>query len=151
MSTPIDGAWAEVEEAGPRLLVRWGGAGFDELKADFRRRFPRHRDAIYLPEQRAWSVPREHMRGLQAWLALWVDAEAVRWERPPPPPPRGTAEAQPLAPAYAALCLTEAAPAELVEAAHRILAQRHHPDHGGDHQTMVAINRAIEVIRAHQR
>ncbi len=146
----IDGAWGAVEEAGSRLLVRWGGAGFDEIKADFRQRFPRHRDAVYLPEQRAWSVPREHMRRLEAWLALWFDDDAIAWERSSPPPTRATAAA-PLAPAYAALCLTEAAPAELVEAAHRILAKRHHPDHGGDHETMVALNRAIDVIRVHQQ
>jgi len=138
----IDGAWAEVEEEGSRLLVRWGGAGFDQIRADWRLCFPRHRDAVYLPEQRAWSIPREHMRRLEAWLALWVDEDAVTWERPPAPQ---------LAPAYAALCLTEAAPAELVEAAHRILAKRHHPDHGGDHETMVTLNHAIEVIRAHQQ
>jgi len=130
--------------------VRWGGAGFDEIKADFRRCFPRHRDAVYLPEQKAWSVPREHMRRLEAWLALWLDEDAIAWERPSPPPTRATAAA-PLAPAYAALCLTEAAPAELVEAAHHILAKRHHPDHGGDHETMVTINHAIDVIRAHQQ
>ncbi len=147
----IDGAWGAVEEAGSRLLVRWGGAGFDEIKADFRRRFPRHRDAVYLPEQRAWSVPREHMRRLEAWLALWFDDDAIAWERPSPPPPTRATVAAPLAPAYAALCLTEAAPAELVEAAHRILAKRHHPDHGGDHETMVTLNHAIEVIRAHQQ
>ncbi len=140
----IDGAWAEVEEAGPRLLVRWGGAGFDELKADFRRRFLRHRDAIYLPEQRAWSIPRAHMRGLEAWLALWVDQEAVAWERPARRP--APAQALALAPAYRTLYLTEDAPIELVEAARRVLSKRYHPDAGGDTATMQRINAAADLL-----
>jgi len=142
MSATIDGAWAEVEEAGSRLLVRWGGEGFDQVKADFRRRFPRHRDAVYLPEQRAWSLPREHMRGLQAWLALWFSEEAVAWQRPT----RRPAPAPTLAPAYRTLYLVEGAPAELVEAARRVLAKRHHPDAGGDEETMRAINAAADLL-----
>ncbi len=137
----IDGAWCEVEEAGNRLLVRWGGAGFDELKADFRRRFPRHRDAVYLPEERAWSLPREHMRRLEAWLALWFDQEAVAWERPTRPAP-----APALGPAYRVLYLVEGAPPELVEAARRVLAKRYHPDAGGDEETMRAINAAADLL-----
>jgi len=144
MSATIDGAWAEVEEAGPRLLVRWGGAGFDELKADFRRRFPRHREAVYLPEQKAWSLPREHMRGLEAWLALWFDQEAVAWERPARR--QAPAQALALASSYQVLYLVEGAPAELVEAARRVLAKRYHPDAGGDEETMRAINAAADLL-----
>jgi len=142
---PIDGAWAEVEEAGSRLLVRWGGAGFDEIKADFRRRFPRHRDAVYLPEQRAWSIPREHMRRLEAWLALWFDEDAVAWERPTRPAP---APALALASSYRVLHLQETAPRELVEAARRTLARLHHPDAGGTDEAMAAINAAADLLLA---
>ncbi len=144
----IAGAWAEVEEAGLRLLVRWGGAGFDELKADFRRRFPRHGDAVYLPEERAWSLPREHMRRLEAWLAMWLDQEAVAWERPTRPAP---VQALALAPAYRVLYLVEGAPIELVEAARRVLAKRYHPDAGGDEETMRAINAAADLLLAAAR
>jgi len=140
----IDGAWAEVEEAGPRLLVRWGGEGFDQVKADFRRLFPRHRDAIYLPEERAWSLPREHMRRLEAWLAMWFAQEAVTWERPARRP--APAPALALAPAYRVLYLVEGAPAELVEAARRVLAKRYHPDAGGTDEAMAAINAAADRI-----
>jgi len=142
----IAGAWAEVEEAGPRLLVRWGGEGFDEIKADFRRRFPRHRDAVYLPEQRAWSLPREHMRHLEAWLALWFEEEAVAWERPARRP--APAQALALASSYKVLYLSEGAPAELVEAARRVLAKRHHPDAGGTDEAMAAINAAADLLLA---
>ncbi len=137
----IDGAWAEVEEAGPRLLVRWGGEGFDQVKADFRRRFPRHRDAIYSPERRAWSVPREYLRRLEAWAAMWFDDEATTWER------QAAAPTVP-ATAYQVLCLTPDAPSELVEAARRILAKRYHPDAGGTDEAMAAINRAADVLLA---
>jgi len=123
--------------------VRWGGEGFDEIKADFRRRWPRHRDAVYLPEERAWSLPREHMRGLQAWLALWFDQEAVAWERPARPAP-----APAPAPAYRTLYLVEGAPAELVEAARRVLAKRYHPDAGGTDGAMAAINAAADLLLA---
>ncbi len=146
MSAPIDGAWAEVEEAGSRLLVRWGGAGFDELKADFRRRFPRHGDAVYLPEQRAWSVPREHTRRLEAWLAMWVDAEAVAWDRSTRRP--APAQALALASSYKVLHLTDDAPIELVEAARRVLSKRYHPDAGGTDQAMAAINAAADFLLA---
>ncbi len=147
MSTPIDGAWAEVEQAGPRLLVRWGGAGFDELRADFRRRFPRHRDAVYLPNQKAWSLPREHMRGLQAWLALWVDPDAVSWARATAPPPSAQAPAR-VAAAYHVLFLVPGAPPELVQAARRVLSKRCHPDAGGDNTEMAAINAAADLLLA---
>jgi len=140
----IEGAWAEVEEAGSRLLVRWGGEGFDQVKADFRRRFPRHRDAVYLPDQRAWSVPREHMRHLQAWLALFFEEQATTWERPIPPQTRAVA----LAPAYRTLYLVEGVPAELVEAARRVLAKRYHPDAGGTDEAMAAINAAADLLLA---
>ncbi len=114
------------------------------MKADFRRHFPRHRDAVYLPEERSWSVPREHMRGLEAWLALWFDQEAVAWGRPARRP--APAQALALASSYKVLYLVEGAPAELVEAARRVLAKRHHPDVGGDEETMRAINAAADRI-----
>ncbi len=139
---PIASSWCAVEEAGSRLLVRWGGAGFDQIRADWRLRFPRHKDAVYLPDQRAWSVPREHMRRLEAWLALWFDDEAMTWER------QAAAPRVP-ATAYQILCLTPDAPAELVEAARRILAKRYHPDvAGGDMVTMQRINAAADLLLA---
>jgi hypothetical protein len=50
--------------------------------------------------------------------------------------------------AYQTLCLLPTAPDELVASAHRILARLHHPDVGGDHVKMVAINNAADTIKA---
>src|SRR5262245_2361002 len=38
--------------------------------------------------------------------------------------------------------------AELVAAGFRALAKKYHPDHGGDHAQMVAINSAMEWLRS---
>lgn len=43
------------------------------------------------------------------------------------------------------LHLRTSAPLALVKAAYRIFAQAMHPDHGGDHFQMVALNKAYEV------
>ncbi len=48
---------------------------------------------------------------------------------------------------YVVLHLGPTAPPELVTAAHRCLARLHHPDTGGAHETMVAINQAYEALR----
>lgn len=36
---------------------------------------------------------------------------------------------------------------ELVSAGFRKLANQHHPDHGGDHKTMVLVNNAADFLR----
>ncbi len=144
-ASPIDGAWCAVREARGRLLVHWSGEGFDEIKLDFRHTFPRHADAIYAPTDKAWSLPQRHRRKLEAWLALWFTADAVSWER-------GEQITLPavLGEAYRILCLTPDAPLWAVEAVYRAASKHLHPDHGGDHQTMVAVNQAVKVIRQHQ-
>jgi hypothetical protein len=50
--------------------------------------------------------------------------------------------------AFAALYLTPDAPPEVVRAAYRTCAARHHPDHGGDTAAMQHINLAHEVASA---
>lgn len=48
--------------------------------------------------------------------------------------------------AYARLGLAAGAPLDAVVAARRSLARRHHPDAGGEHAAMVAINSAAETV-----
>lgn len=48
--------------------------------------------------------------------------------------------------AYHTLGLDPGAPAEQVIAARRAQARRHHPDSGGSHETMVAINHAADTV-----
>jgi len=51
-----------------------------------------------------------------------------------------------VAAAFEALCLTARAPAQLVSAAKRILAQQHHPDlAGGDLPRMQLINHSADL------
>jgi len=49
--------------------------------------------------------------------------------------------------ALVVLHLRPTAPPELVDAAYRCLARLHHPDRGGDHDAMQALNHAVEQIR----
>jgi hypothetical protein len=63
---------------------------------------------------------------------------------------RAAAGTPPLVPAtvsdaYHELWLREGAPSELVLAARRVLARSAHPDAGGEHHAMVAINNAADV------
>ncbi len=50
-------------------------------------------------------------------------------------------------PDYATLHLLPSAPPELIETAYRCLSKDLHPDRGGDHETMVELNRAITQLR----
>lgn len=53
-----------------------------------------------------------------------------------------------VAAAYAELELPAGAPAEAVKAARRRLARRHHPDAGGEHEAMAAVNAAADTVAA---
>lgn len=63
-----------------------------------------------------------------------------------PPPPRANARGG-LASAYRTLHLDVDAPWELVKSAHKALARVHHPDRGGNLETMQNINVAFDLIR----
>lgn len=69
-------AWrtAYLRTEGGRLLVRWCVAresDFLEMKADFRRTFPRHCDAIWRRKERCWSLPLSQRQRLEEWLSGW--------------------------------------------------------------------------------
>jgi hypothetical protein len=138
--------------AGSRLYCRWTGESFDEARISFRLTFRRHSEASYNATARAWSLPLHVRPRLIEWAYQtfgrdqvceeWADEGRYR-------APRGDADAA-IAEAYAVLHLLPSAPAELVAAAHRIAIKQAHPDAGGDHAAAVAINRAAEIIRAHQ-
>lgn len=49
------------------------------------------------------------------------------------------------------LHIAEDAPLEVAEAAYRALSRKAHPDAGGNHERMKALNLAIEAIRARAR
>lgn len=62
------------------------------------------------------------------------------------PPPTAPREPTSLELAYSRLHVIPAAHIDVVRAAYRALTKLHHPDVGGDHETMLHINLAIEQI-----
>ena len=53
--------------------------------------------------------------------------------------------------AFTLLGLPESSPRRRIQAAYRQLALKHHPDHGGSHQIMVAINVAYQLALRYAR
>ena len=87
-----------------------------------------------------WTDPREAFSGF--WSARQRRGSARDAARPVSQDvPRTLAEA------YATLHLDSGAPAAVVKAAYRALAQQHHPDAGGDTQAMVRLNAAYAAIQ----
>jgi hypothetical protein len=152
-----------VWEEGSRVWVRWKGDAFESVKMSFRAAFPRHGDAIYSGEARAWSLPLGRQRRLEDWSARTCDPACIHrisdpgsrthssssggyqyhcYQHPPAP-------VSPLEQAYARLHLLPSAPPEVVTAAYHALVRLYHPDVGGDHDRTVAINAAAALIREH--
>ncbi|HEX6819321.1 MAG TPA: hypothetical protein VF120_13165 [Ktedonobacterales bacterium] len=114
----------------------------------------------WIPALRAWWVADDAVTklarrlpaladALEAWRARPRDymAEALAsdyWRRLRPNRPLYV----PLhvASAYHVLGLDPGSPAEQVIAARRAQARRHHPDSGGNHEAMVAINHAADTV-----
>lgn len=146
-------AWVTVQTTPRGYAVRFGAADdldFRDRLGDFKasvpwawRRFDRH--------EREWSVDAAAGAALRRWVVRWFDPEQrtvpVEWtERrsaSPPPPPRSDTRTD----AYATLWLRPGAPPEVVRAAYRALAQLHHPDVGGDTETMKRVNGAFDALR----
>jgi hypothetical protein len=111
---------------------------------------------FYDPGTRKWVIGEPATESFRRWLSYarstfnaqvqWIGGEAyadpeAEWTPPPPPRPK------PVDP-YTALHLLPSAPAELVKAAYRTLAQIHHPDRGGDTDAMQRINDAYRRLAA---
>lgn len=108
--------------------------------------FGKHRgeEISELPDEYlAWLFENADLYG-----ALQVCVEKEYWDRfdpePPPPPPRSNPGVGPLA------RMTDqqrSVAIKIVESGYRTLALKNHPDAGGDHRAMTAINLAVEVLR----
>ncbi len=104
-------------------------------------------DAINLVARR---IP-EVAEALGRWLARPITIEELlRWERlrTAPRPARPIYVPPDVAAAYVSLGLAPGAPAPAVTSARRTLARRHHPDAGGEHTVMAAINDAADTAMA---
>ncbi len=151
-------ATAHTWQSASRIYLRWqaaDGAIFRDLRSSFRSSFSRHCDAIWLPDQRAWSLPLASRWSLLDWLYQHFEGDAVREDGAPRSEwagePRPTTRHAPVNAAYATLHLLPSAPLDLVQAAYRLAAQTNHPDRGGSNAAMAAVNQAVAVIRDNQR
>lgn len=103
---------------------------------------------------RVWWIAEDAISLLARRLPAVADAFA-RWRERPIGAIYGTGElwrslTMPgsVVAAYAALELPAGASAEAVKSARRRLARRHHPDAGGEHATMAAVNAAADTVAA---
>ena len=133
----------------PRIARRWDGSVrltfpyaaelVDALKAQI----PAHA-RTYDPDSRAWTITVAHASvAARLMHQTFADVETVDAQAGPTAdrgdPPREAA--------LVVLHLRPSAPPELVDAAYRCLARLHHPDAGGDHDAMLRLNQALEVLR----
>jgi hypothetical protein len=110
----------------------------------------------YEPTTRKWFIDEDAYAQLFQWLD-YAHAELgarVEWqtssdrtrEKPPEPPP---AKPKPKAvDPYVTLHLLPSAPPEVVKAVYKVLAMKHHPDHGGSEETMKRLNEAYGRLLA---
>src|SRR5207245_9401101 len=103
----------------------------------------------YSATSKTWSVPLWCRPRLHQWADYWFDADCQQWDDDEVG--NITQATDPVERAYAELHLLPTAPPELVQAAQRIMVKLSHPDAGGSHEAAVAVNLAVELIRAHQR
>jgi hypothetical protein len=116
----------------------------------------------WLMQERAWWIADDAIsllarripeigEALDRWIERPITIEEVlRWERlqTAPRPARPIYVPADVADAYASLGLAPGAPAAAVSTARRTLARRHHPDAGGQHRVMAAINGAADTVMA---
>ena len=154
--------WCVVRRAGAGYTVKFGCDDTEDflgLVRSFKSRVD-WQARRFDPHEKVWHLTRAAGGELRLWLLAHVAVDQRRLvgltlddlleddepTAPPPPPPRPSPVRGPSSP-YDVLWLRPGAPPELVKAAYRALAQLHHPDRGGDHEAMVAINRAFDALR----
>jgi DnaJ-domain-containing protein 1 len=108
-------------------------------------------DRTYSPASKEWFIHASARADLEMWLddARAVFNAKVEWqpskgkERP-----RTRTTPRNETTAHAVLHLLPSAPPEVVRAAYKALAMKHHPDHGGDTEAMQKINEAYRRLAA---
>jgi len=118
----------------------------------------------WLPEECAWWISDDAI-SLVARRIPEVDAAFQQWRERPEPTPGEQDHAYrtrqfsgirlrigivppKVASAYHVLGLAPGAPLEQLTSARRKLARQHHPDTGGSHATMAAVNAAADTVAA---
>ena len=107
-----------------------------------KRQVPSH-SRVYAPDEKTWTVTADYAaRAVRLLLAEYPYALVER--------PRTSVQPNSIRPtdhALAELHLLPSAPPELIEIAYRTLARLHHPDVGGDAETMKRLNAARDLLR----
>jgi hypothetical protein len=150
-----------------RLHLKWyvdDSGLWHRILNDFKATFRTHSERSYNSTTRTWSVPLWCRAQLEQWADYWFDDAAQQWEAGEDGYTAGrtygessygqysraqtrtsTVEA-----AYAHLCLTPDAPAELVKTVHHWWVRALHPDTGhGDTARMASVNAAVDTIKHH--
>jgi hypothetical protein len=151
-----------------RLHLKWyadDSHQWHRILDDFKATFRTHSERSYSSTTRTWSVPLWCRQRLEEWADYWFDGDAQQWDDEEPAgsaygrtysngtysryhrPQTSTTDIEQ---AYRALHLLPSAPAWAAEAVYKAAIKVHHPDVGGDGQTMVRINLAMETIREYQ-
>jgi hypothetical protein len=115
----------------------------------------------YRPAQKCWAVDSYAKSSLDEWLkyvqseipavkVVWVGASEAKEERQRQHqwPPAGYRKQPTREELCARLHLLPDAPAEVVKAAYKALAQLNHPDKGGDEEAMKLLNEAYAKLAA---
>jgi hypothetical protein len=152
-----------------RLHLRWWADDtvlWHDILTSFKARFPTHHDRSYSAQTKTWSVRRSRYGRLADWVDEWFASDCQQWDDEEPAGASGRTydshssyshyrrpqtSTSAVDAAYAHLCLTPDAPAELVRTVHHWWVRALHPDTGhGDGARMASINAAVDVIRADQ-
>jgi len=103
----------------------------------------------WVPSQKEWEIAPGYARHIVALtiktFSYCIDADRVggTGDRPGGSSP---VQSRRDGDHYATLHLTPSAPAAVVAAAYKALSRLHHPDRGGDHEAMLALNDAYQKL-----
>jgi hypothetical protein len=103
---------------------------------------------------REWEVDADADAEIKCWLkychteigadVIWMKGSEHRQRHTHPPREH---RQKPIDP-YVTLHLLPSAPTEVIRAAFKALAMKHHPDHGGDEEQMKRLNAAFKILAA---
>ena len=149
-----------------RLHLKWYADDTHQWRRileDFKATFRTHSERSYNSTTRTWSVPLWCRHRLEQWTAYWFDDGDQQWDDEEPAGSYGRTygshsgygqyrrpqtSTSTIEAAYAHLCLTPDAPAELVKTVHHWWVRALHPDTGrGDTARMASINAAVDTIK----
>jgi len=119
---------------------------FTFLIEELKSRIPA-RERSYSPSTKEWLIDARSRDALETWLddARALFGAQVEWQ--PTKHEHTRAKPRNETNAHAVLHLLPSAPPEVVRAAYKALAMKHHPDHGGDTEAMQRLNEAYERLR----